>query len=231
MSWMLVAVIILVIFAITVLSLSRKQDEQHAEYPYAKLNGLFTPAERSFFGVLNQTVGHNALIFGKVRVADVITPQKGMTRSKWQRAFNKISGKHFDFILCDKNDLSVLCAIELNDGSHNSQRRKNRDTFLKNACNSAKLPLISIRAKKTYNINEIKNYLSDHLPEVTQLKSTTEAIITTTAPKPSKSEKLCPECSAIMVKRIAQKGKHAGNEFWACSAFPKCKHIEAITAK
>jgi hypothetical protein len=130
MSWVVIAVVIVVVLAVFVLWLSQKQGIQSVEYPYRKLDALFTPAERSFLGVLNQAVGENAQIFGKVRVADVIAPKKGIPRSDWQKAFNKISGKHFDFLLCDNNDLSVLCAIELNDSSHNSKKRKDRDTFL-----------------------------------------------------------------------------------------------------
>jgi ssDNA-binding Zn-finger/Zn-ribbon topoisomerase 1 len=44
------------------------------------------------------------------------------------------------------------------------------------------------------------------------------------------NEKVCPKCSASMVKRVAKKGTHAGEEFWACSAFPRCRTIEAISA-
>jgi len=32
----------------------------------------------------------------------------------------------------------------------------------------------------------------------------------------------CPKCGADMKKRIANKGAHAGKEFWGCSTFPKC---------
>jgi restriction system protein len=42
------------------------------------------------------------------------------------------------------------------------------------------------------------------------------------------NEKVCPNCSASMVKRVAKKGNHAGKQFWACSAYPKCKTVEAI---
>ncbi len=105
MSWVVIVVIIVVVLAVVVLKLSRKQRIQPTEYPYRKIDVLFTPAERSFLGVLNQAVGENAQIFGKVRVADVIAPKKGMPRSDWQKAFNKISGKHFDFLLCDKDNL------------------------------------------------------------------------------------------------------------------------------
>jgi restriction system protein len=33
----------------------------------------------------------------------------------------------------------------------------------------------------------------------------------------------CPICSSDMIKRTARKGNNAGNEFWGCSTFPRCK--------
>ncbi|WP_057831456.1 nuclease-related domain-containing protein [Colwellia sp. TT2012] len=37
--------------------------------------------------------------------------------------------------------------------------------------------------------------------------------------------KSCVKCGSYMVIRKSTKGKNAGNEFWGCSAFPKCKYI------
>lgn len=39
---------------------------------------------------------------------------------------------------------------------------------------------------------------------------------------------LCPKCGAVMVRRKATKGPNAGNEFYGCSNFPKCRCIIAI---
>lgn len=33
----------------------------------------------------------------------------------------------------------------------------------------------------------------------------------------------CPKCGSEMVKRVAKRGPNAGNEFWGCSRFPKCR--------
>ena len=33
----------------------------------------------------------------------------------------------------------------------------------------------------------------------------------------------CPSCGGNMVERTARKGKNAGNTFWGCSNFPKCR--------
>lgn len=35
----------------------------------------------------------------------------------------------------------------------------------------------------------------------------------------------CPKCDRPMVKRTARKGPNAGNEFWGCSEFPRCRAI------
>ncbi len=230
MDWIVIALVIVVVLAIVVVKLSQKQVAQPSEYPYRKLDVLFSPAERSFLGVLNQAVGENTQIFGKVRVADVIAPKKGLSRSDWQKSFNKISGKHFDFLLCNTSDLSVLCAVELNDSSHNSKKRKDRDAFLEGACQAANVPIIQIAARSTYNINEIQQSLAAYLPGSMSPDSTQESVEAIIEHQPSGDEKVCPKCSSKMVKKIAKKGKYVDNEFWACSAFPKCRHIEAINA-
>jgi restriction system protein len=33
----------------------------------------------------------------------------------------------------------------------------------------------------------------------------------------------CPTCQAPMVQRVAKRGGNAGNTFWGCSRYPKCK--------
>ncbi|MCU0586407.1 MAG: restriction endonuclease [Desulfobacterales bacterium] len=33
----------------------------------------------------------------------------------------------------------------------------------------------------------------------------------------------CPICGSAMVRRVARRGTNAGNAFWGCAAFPRCK--------
>ena len=35
---------------------------------------------------------------------------------------------------------------------------------------------------------------------------------------------ICPKCGSRLVLRIAKKGENAGNKFYGCSAFPKCRY-------
>jgi hypothetical protein len=163
MLWIITAV---AIFAAALFLLAKRSEKNklgQEALPYQKSETLFTPAERSFLGVLQQAVGNNAVIFGKVRVADVVKPKAGLSRSGWQKAFNKVSTEHFDFLLCGKKDLSVACTIELEDGSHNSKRRQERDEFLKGVCEAAGVPLIQVPAKSAYVISEVRSLLPCYL--------------------------------------------------------------------
>jgi len=43
--------------------------------------------------------------------------------------------------------------------------------------------------------------------------------------KTAPSSPVCPRCGSPMVKRECQKGANAGQTFWGCSRYPKCKGI------
>lgn len=163
MNLISVIVVFVVFFICLIIPFQKYIESQKSkkkfDYKYKKLKFIFTRAERSFFGVLNNSINDDVVVFGKVRVADVIRPDKA-ERAVWQKAFNKISAKHFDFVLCKKSDLSFICAIELDDKSHNTAKRKSRDTFLESACESAGLELIRFPAKATYSIADIRESLS-----------------------------------------------------------------------
>ena len=58
--------------------------------------------------------------------------------------------------------------------------------------------------------------------------SSEEAVKTETeAPLPETDLK-CPRCGSPLVLRTAKKGDNAGNQFYGCSAFPKCRYIQNI---
>ena len=136
---------------------NNEMDPKHCLYRKIR---LFSPAERSFFGILQQVLENKVVILGKIRVADILIPKNNKDHSRWQKAFNRISKKHFDFVLCSKDTLSVLCVIELNDKSHLTDKQKLRDEFIINACKSAELPLIQIPNKSSYIVQEIKKLLN-----------------------------------------------------------------------
>jgi ssDNA-binding Zn-finger/Zn-ribbon topoisomerase 1 len=226
MIWILSLVAIVAVALFFLARRSEKGQPAQETFPYQKTEALFSHAERSFYEVLNQAVANNAAIFGKVRMADLVAPRDGLKRGSWQKAFNRIAAEHFDFLLCDKEDLSIICAIELDDGSGPSKRRHERAALLKGVCEAAGVMLIRVPAKSAYIVSEVRGLLPRYL-------TMKKAADPEAAPAPAASEsgeksKICPNCSALMVKRVARTGKYAGKRFWACKSYPICKTIEPI---
>lgn len=51
------------------------------------------------------------------------------------------------------------------------------------------------------------------------------------AAKAKAPAKTCPSCSSAMILRVASKGAQAGQKFWVCSAYPKCKAVVPANAR
>ena len=225
MSWIFIVVVIFILVVLALTKLAPQSQREKNVHHYQKIGALFTPAERSFLGVLKLAIDNELEVFGKVRVADVIKPKKGQNRSDWQISFNKISAKHFDFVLCKNDDLTPVCVVELNDSSHNSKQRQKRDEFLRSACNSANLSLVEIKAKATYQVSEIRESLSAYLSQEKPIQIADPQ--SEVKPEKATYQKLCPKCSSVMALKVAKKGKNVGNKFWTCTAFPKCRYTES----
>ena len=127
--------------------------------PYRRKDFLLSRAERSFFGVLQQVVADQYLVFAMVRLADLVYIARGT--EKRQSHFNRIQSKHIDSVLCDKNAVRPLLAIELDDSSHKRNDRRDRDSFVDSALQAAGLPLLRVPARKGYNPDDLRQSISD----------------------------------------------------------------------
>lgn len=160
MEW----IIVLIVMAVIVLALVKPPKGK--SYSYRQRGVLFTKAEILFLSVLDQSVSDRYRILWKVRVADVITPTNGMDRKRWQIAFNRISAKHFDYVLCKKDTFEIVAVIELDDKSHTTKKAIARDLLLESACESAKLKLIRFPAKSSYQVQAVRESLKQALNPV-----------------------------------------------------------------
>ncbi|MCL1075391.1 DUF2726 domain-containing protein [Shewanella dokdonensis] len=247
MNWtdlnMDIALLFMLVFIVLLVAPQLLGSKPHqAAYSYQSTQYLLTKAERSFFGALVQAVGNDALVFAKVRIADVLVPISGMNRRNWQRAFNKVSSKHFDFVLCNKDDCSLILGVELDDVSHNTKKAQQRDEFVNSACASAGFSLLRIKAARAYVIADLRQLIKDAISTSDRIANS-EVIIapeaysdgneTNTAQLTSHvmdeaevhTQKICPKCGKPMVLRTVKSGSNAGHEFWGCSSFPKCRCI------
>lgn len=151
------AIVLVLVFAIA----SRRKKEPRSVRLFRQRDSLFTPAERSFLGVLDKASAGRYRVFGKVRIADVVLPVKGLDKSTWTSVFNRIKAKHFDFVLCDPQTLKIKAVIELNDKSHTSGRRIERDELVGRACADAGLALRMVKAQRNYSLESVKQIVNE----------------------------------------------------------------------
>ncbi len=98
--------------------------------PYVRKN-LMTKNEWYFYKQLKPVADKlNYSILCKVRVADLVDIEKGLDKSQWQTAFNRINKKHIDFVLCKPENLYPELLIELDDSTHKSDKVAKRDEFI-----------------------------------------------------------------------------------------------------
>lgn len=145
---------------------------QVGRLPSRTRDDFLSPAEFSFFHVLCQAVGDRAYVCAKIRVADILFV---VDRRQNMGDANRIAQKHVDFLLCDPATMKPLAAVELDDSSHRRDDRAERDAFLDRAFEAAALPLLHVKAKRAYSVDEVAELVSSHLntPITTKPEQTT----------------------------------------------------------
>ena len=102
-------------------------------YPY-KAKPILTKREYSFYRILKREAdARKLLICPKVGLKDLMDVTN---RRHFFRYFGKISQKHVDFVICDRN-LNVLFAVELDDRRHETEEAGTRERCLEHACRAA----------------------------------------------------------------------------------------------
>jgi hypothetical protein len=195
--------------------------------PYRVRDDFLSTAELSYFQVLRSVLGSKATICAKVRLADLLFVT---SKPEYMRYFNKIVGKHIDYLICDRSTMRPVLAIELDDSSHSRQRSKERDRFINDALAAASFPLLRVRAQQQYSqqqvIDQVKPYLLKPEP-VQQEEKVAEPVAAKEAPSKKQIAAVpsCPKCEIPMVLRVATKGKNKGRRFYGCSNYPQCREL------
>ena len=104
---------------------------------------LVNAAEKSAWALLNRTDLGHALVFAKVRLEDVVLAhaQDGITQSA---ARGHIKSRHIDSLPTDEA-FQPLLAVEVDGGSHGSERTATADEMKDQILASARVPLVRLR--------------------------------------------------------------------------------------
>jgi len=137
--------------------------QQKVAVAYQPKPYLYDRTERLFLGHMVRAVGQHVIIFGKVRLADVITLSQDLPSHLKQEAFSQISRQHLDFLLCDRLTTRVLCAIELYDPQANPKATLLRARFIDRVLKQAGVPLARFPKAKSYKSQEIESSIRQTL--------------------------------------------------------------------
>lgn len=105
----------------------------------------------------------------------------------------------------------------------NSAASKNLKSTLKEMLEHGRIMLQRNREERKDYFERFDKWKKELDSVGTDTTDTTEA-----KEEPLNEERVCPRCGKTLVLRTASKGEHAGNQFWGCSSYPKCRYHEYI---
>ncbi len=179
--------------------------------PYGRRTDFLSPAETDFYFTLSQELEGEAVLCPKPAIRELlyVTDKAGRHSGTY---FNWISQKHVDFVLCDPDTMQPLCAVELDDASHQQRGRRRRDQFMDKAFAAAGLPLFHVPCQRSYSQRDL-------LPILRCVSQSLGEPLADDEEEPPR----CPLCGSPMVLRTARQGPNAGKPFYGCPRFPLCR--------
>lgn len=162
--YLLVALAALVLL-LFVLNLRRVWHRRRA-LPYALGQALFSPEEAAFLAALDEAVGGDFRVFGKVRLSDLVTARRGVGKRALEQASARIEPLRIDFLVCGRESASVVCACALVGGK--SRKARVPDKALGRACDALGLPLVRVQMAETYSAKALAEqiYTAIYAPKV-----------------------------------------------------------------
>lgn len=149
----LIVTAVIVLAAISSLISKSSYSKLSTKYRYRRKDFIMTKAENDFFDVIMQAVGDNYHVFPQVHLSEFLDHKvKGQN---WQHALHYINQKSVDYVICDKQYRRPLLAIELDDWSHNSTIRQERDANVERIFQESGMPLLRFKDFTNLSVAEV----------------------------------------------------------------------------
>jgi hypothetical protein len=151
---------LLIFFTTFILIIAWLHRRKHAPMYKAKGPYLLSAGERQFFDVLVSVLPPELYVCPKVRLADILTVTVPKSDKSYWKAFNQISQKHVDFLICQRSDFAPVVVIELDGGSHHDPQRIKRDRLVDNALREAGIRIEHIPVSSRYDQAELRRVIA-----------------------------------------------------------------------
>jgi len=142
--------------------LASRLNDNSFPFPFDSKNAIFTPAEKNFQNLVEQAIGSKYRVINRVKLADIVTIRNGISDRASQSAVNNAEGKYLDFVICDRNTMKLLGAIDLVDTKGKGYKIK-KDWFVSGALEAASIPHLRIKIKANYTLDEIRACINSRL--------------------------------------------------------------------
>lgn len=129
-----IAVVLITIF------LRGKQTAKKKDFQYRAKDCIVTNAEAKFFWKLDRVINGKYFIFPQAHLSTILNYK--VPGQNWDAARNHINRKSVDYVICDKETLKPVYAIELDDNTHNYSDRQKRDKEVERIFQCADIPLV-----------------------------------------------------------------------------------------
>lgn len=157
-----VAIVLMgLLICIAVIAIKFNQDQ--IEFPFASKSQLFTGAERQFLSLIEQSVKGEFRVICRVRLIDLLSLRKNTQHKIAKSALMRAGSKQVDFVLCNKDDMTPVMAIDLVYGSGKNGHNTQRDFFVNGALETASIPHLRIKAKSGYTLRDIQECIETKL--------------------------------------------------------------------
>src|SRR5690606_25580827 len=129
-TWFLLFVAI-TCFLLFALLRKKRITEKEMVWPFYAKKPLSNPEQILYFRLKNALPEH--IVLAQVQLSRFLGVKKGNNFQVWNNRINRMSA---DFVICSK-DSSVVTVIELDDSSHDTDKRKTADAKKDNAVRAA----------------------------------------------------------------------------------------------
>ena len=155
MEFALLSILVLVVVASVVAS--KFTDDGGNPYPFTRKTSIFTQVESSFLNLLERAVGDQYKIVSRVKLIDIIDCKKGLSVKAKRTAIAKAKNKQLDYILIDKEKMTIVAAVDLVNNANKDGHKAQRDWFVNGALEAAGIPHIRMKVKSGYRPSEVRD--------------------------------------------------------------------------
>lgn len=168
-------------------------DPNQEVWPFEK-RSLLTETEQRFYKILKEAISEYP-IYIQVPLSQMMRVKYGYDRDRWNNRVNRMS---VDFVVCDHHT-HIIAAIELDDPSHDNEKRQADDAKKDKALGLANIKVIRYRVENMPNPSKIRldvmgeqqerptQSANDNLVQVNNIRLSEEDIISF---KPAKNKKV-----------------------------------------